>query len=366
MNILVPANNKSITTPTWSTISTTESDDERYFKLSYRNIAPINIILCALIIVLNGLVVYRYYKNRTKITFLLFFLISISDIMTAIGNFFFAGGVILWSRDPENYDKMMWWFIVVYRVAGLLGYSCSILLNTLLAVLRSIKIYNPFYRPSMLAVVIIGVMYALLLIAFTVFDLYTMSLNSYFSNFLNLWYFISPFEEMYPFPGQTIPWTLFIGYGFNSTLSTIIQFTILSVIYMIPVVLVIISVMVQIYIGVQHSRSRPSDTAIPLNDWAHVNTTVFLLASVFLMCNSALTFAAMMVFIISKNMDINYVNFRSIAKLMMEIQGPVTTVLPLFNAVLTPVIIVLRNRGLLADIVGRIRSLCTFRTLSEE
>ena len=143
-----------------------------WFRLKYRNISPINAALCFLIVFLNSLAVSGYYQrqNRKKITFVLFLMISISDITTAVGNLVFSGGVIMWSRDTETYDAMMWWCLVFYRATGLLGYSCSVLLNTLLAVLRALKLYNPFYQPRFLVVVIIGVVYVTLLIALTGYD----------------------------------------------------------------------------------------------------------------------------------------------------------------------------------------------------
>ena len=332
----------------------TETHEISIFKQSYLHIAPINMTLGVLIVLLNSLVVSHYYKNRSKVTCTLLLLISISDIATALGHIVFSAGVILWSENTILLDRMMWWCLVTFRVAGLLGYCSSILFNTLLAVLRTIKIYNPFYSPWLKPVVAFGLGYMSVLIALTGFDLYTFHLNPTFLQVLTLW-FITPFEEMFMYPGQTIAWTVFIFKDFGKRLSTIVQFAILSLINLIPVLTTLASMIVQIYIGYQRFRNRGSDTAVVINDWAHVNTTVFLLATVFFVCNSSLSFATLITYFLSQHYDpANDIDFWHISTLV-EVQSAATSLLPLLNAFLTPIIIIGRNRQLLQEIIGRLR-----------
>ena len=173
-----------------------------------------------------------------------------------------------------------------------------------------------------------------------------MSLAPKFPDFLLLWYINDIFKTSFLFPGQTIPWYILQLYEFETTTSTIAEVTILSLIYFIPVTTVMISAMVQLHVGVQHSRD--AGTNIPLNNWAHINTTVLLLTAVFLICNSP----SIAVFFVN--------NFWDLQRLKMEIVGSVTTILPLLNAVLTPVIIVTRNKDLLRDTIKRMKSVfCT-------
>ena len=266
------------TSATWPVFHTTEQPMVKYFKLTYEKIAPVNIALSLLIVLLNSLVVAHYFHNRTKITFVLFLLISVSDIMTAVGNFAFAGGILLWATDINTYDNFMWWCLIVYRLVGLLGYSCSILFNTFLAVLRSVKVCNPFYQPKIWLLKLSGLLYILLLLGLTAYDLDMVIRNQGFSSFLNLWYFVASVEERSPYPGSTIPWGIFVASGFSNTLSSIVQFTILSVIYILPVAVVMVSMIIQVYIGVLRTQAR-NDESVVINDWSHVNTTVFLLAS---------------------------------------------------------------------------------------
>ena len=292
--------NISLTLTTSSDI--TETHEISIFKQSYLHIAPINMTLGVLIVFLNSLVVSHYYKNRSKVTCTLLLLISISDIATALGHVVFSAGVILWSKNMTLLDKMMWWCLVMFRVAGLLGYCSSILFNTLLAVLRTIKIYNPFHSPWLKPVVAVGLGYMSVLIALTGFDLYTFHLNPSFSQVLNLW-LITPYEETYMYPGQTIAWVVFILKDFGRRLSTTVQFAILLLINLIPVLTTLASMIVQIHIGYQQSRNRGSDTAVVINDWAHVNTTVFLLATVFFVCNSSLSLATLVTYFLSQHYD---------------------------------------------------------------
>ena len=342
---------EKLTTTPWLNVSTITEQYGILFKQSYLNIAPINITLGILIIFLNSLVVSHYYKNRSKITCTLFLLISISDIATALGNIIFSVGVILWSENQKGLDKMMWWCLVVFRVVGLLGYSCSILFNTFLAVLRTIKIYNPFYRPRIKPVIAFGLGYMSVLVALTGFDLNTFFINPTFKFVVAYWFLVGPAEDMYMFPGQTLVWLVFVDQDFSSTLSAIIEFTILSLINLIPVLTTMTSMIIQIYIG--HQQSRDSDTELLINDWAHVNTTVFLLASVFFICNGSLSLLTLITYLLNQSYYF-YDDTKSWGT-FIAVQSAVLTFLPLLNATLSPVIIVVRNKKLLREIMDRLR-----------
>lgn len=340
-----------------SIVPTTQPDYVRYFKLSYGTIAPVNIILAIVIIILNSGVMFHYFNNRTKISFVLFLLISFSDIMTAIGNLVFAVGTLVWTTDIKTYDTTMWWCFLVYRVFGLLGYSLSILFNTFLAVLRSIKIYNPFYQVKIWPLIVFGLLYMLLLIGLTGYDIYSLCLNPIFDNYLGYWFYISSIEERSPYPGSTIPWAVSIAFGFSNKWSFIVQYIILALLYFIPVCTVMVSVMIQIHVGVLRTQSTSRSDGNTINDWAHMNITVFLLAAVFLSCNSALSFMTVILYILKKGInDATYYN--SVSEVASEVQGAVSTILPLLNAILMPAIIMARNKWLQRDILSRIKSLC--------
>ena len=250
----------------------------------------------------------------------------------------------------------MWWSLIIYRLVGLLGYSCSILFNTFLAVLRSIKVCNPFYRPKIWLLKLSGLLYILLLLGLTAYDLDTVIRNPKFSNFLTLWYFVASVEERSPYPGSTIPWGIFVASGFSNTQSSIVQFTILSVIYILPVAVVVVSMIIQVYMGVRRTQAR-NDESVVINDWSHVNTTVFLLAAVFLTGNTALSLTSIIMYILRHGVH-DDTSYEAVAEVACEVQGVVTTVLPLLNAVLTPIIIVSRNPGLQQDIVKKLKGMC--------
>ena len=67
-----------------------DDDAKRFFELTYKSIAPVNVALSTLILGLNIVVIAYYWRNRTKITSLLFVIIATSDMLAALGNFSFA------------------------------------------------------------------------------------------------------------------------------------------------------------------------------------------------------------------------------------------------------------------------------------
>ena len=349
-----------ITSP-WMPI-VTEDFSHRFFKAGYLPVAPVNLSLCVLIILLNSLVLSQYFRKRTRATFVLFILISISDILTALGNAVFAGGVLVWSRDPDRHDTAMWWCMVVYRVIGLGGYSFSILLNTFLAVLRCIKICSPFHRVRMRAVVVVGVLYLIFLLTLTGYDLNTMYQDHTFNSFLTAWVLLVSFTEMYPHPGQTLSWDMSSLIGSNVG-SKIMEFTLLAVLFVLPVLAVVFSVVIQVV--VVEKLARKSRNSVVTTLWSHVNNTVLLLAGVFLLCNLATTVVIIITAVVDHLMEFDVESSFKFARLMFEIQAPLSTMMPLLNAFLTPVIIVARKKQsqrFMKDIFVLLKNMSRFGT----
>ena len=320
-------------------------DARKYFLLAYKNIAPLNLALSVLIILLNSLVIAHYYKNRSRLTFIIFVLISICDILTAAGNIVFAGGSLLWSSDSERYDGVMWWCYIGYRVVGILAYSCSIYFNTLLAVLRSITIYNPFYRPQVSIMQIVSTIYILLLLSLTAYDIYILAYlttTKTFSDLIVFWFMLVSLASVATFPGQTISWSVWISTGFKTEPSAGIECTLLTVQYLLPVLFILVSMVVQVITGWKRARAR-EDTETVLIDWAHINTTVFLLAVLTFLCNTPLSISSIMIQVLMTTCT-------APADWVYSMFGALQTLLPLLNAVLSPLIIVSRNERIRQDI----------------
>ena len=89
---------------------------KKCFELAYKDIAPANITLGLLIIILNCLVIAYYRRNISKLTPALFVCIACCDISAAVGNIVFGVGVLLWFHGPKSSaETTMWWCYVTYR-----------------------------------------------------------------------------------------------------------------------------------------------------------------------------------------------------------------------------------------------------------
>ena len=329
-----------------------DDDAKRFFELTYKSIASVNLALSTLIIGLNILVIAYYWRNRTKLTSLLFVIIATSDMLAALGNFSFALGTVLWIKDPEKYDRMMWWCYIFYRIVALSSYCSSIFFNALLAVLRTIVIYNPFHRPKVLIMKIVSVTYILLILALTGYDTYffatlttdTVPKPHVFSDILIFWYFLAGLASVISFPGQTITWELWVQDGFEQTRSGVVEFTMLAIQFLIPVVSVFVSMVVQIVTSRRRANSEDDPTTGTAIDWRHVNTTVFLIAALFFLCNAALTADFIGVEVYSSHLDDDPADW------VYKLFGTAQTLLPLINSLLSPIILVMRNARMKQDI----------------
>ena len=313
----------------------------RYFELAYKDIAPFNMALSILTILLNVPVIAHYCMSRSSLTFVIFILISVSDIFTAAGNLVFAGGTVLWTGNMRSYDGAMWWCYLSYRVVGLFGYSCSVFFNTLLAVWRSITIYNPFYQPRVVIIKIAAIGYIFLLLSLIAYDMYFLAtlkpgMPKLFSDTLLFWFFLVSQASILTFPGQAIAWALWIAGGFEDIPSAAVEFTLLSVQYLLPVLAVVASMIVQVVVRWQRSRTRDADEDATAINWRHINTTVFLVAVLNFVCNSALS-----LHFIAVEVQILHVN--NTPDWMYRALGVAQTTLPLLNASFSPIIIVARS-----------------------
>ena len=324
------------------------------FELAYKDIAPVNLTLCLLILPLNGLVLAYYRHKLTTLTPVLFFCIAVCDTLAAVGSLLFATGVMMWTHEAETNDHAMWWFYVLYRAVGLLGYSTAIFLNTLLAVTRTIQICYPFYQPRILAMKVFTGAFFALLVGLTVYDLYflaNLTREKHFMQVIVFFFFVVSLMASTTFPGQALAWHLYVSSGFNTVPTAAVHFTLLTVIYFLPVLVVLMSATVQVVVVVRRSQARRDneETINHFNDWRHINTTIILLASLFFVCNGALTVDSIVVQLFFHGPDVKDVEYR--------VFGTLQTVLPLLSSLLSPVILISRNSRMRQDLTGRVRGI---------
>ena len=347
----VPAMDMNVSKITLMPVPTGIRDNARkLFELTYKGISPVNITLSLLIILLNTLVIAYYRRKLNDLTPALFFSIAISDILTAVGSLLFAIGVLLWSADPAGQDETMWRFYLIYRTVGLGGYAASIFFNTLLSVTRSIVICNPFYQPKVLMMQVFSGAYLTFLVALGIFDVYffvngtsASSDKMHFISSLVFLYLVASSMSNSTFLGQGLAGYVYMG-SFNKVDTSAVQYSLLTILYLLPVLVVLVSMVVQLVV-VQRARARSSDTEHHLNNWSHINSTVFLLAVLFFFCNGALT---------ADTIAVQALNVKTDQLLLspteLRVFGMVQTMLPLLNSLLAPVVLVSRNPRMRQDI----------------
>lgn len=327
------------------------TDYFKLFKATYKEIAPINIVLSILIILWNGLVISYYYKNSKKLTSALFFLLGISDIVTALGHFVFGVAaivfIIIGQAECKATDSVMTVCYVLYRFLVMIGYCSSIFLNAMLAVLRTVKIVAPFRRTNIVLVRATGAGWFLVLVALTLCDC---SIAAYrgWPVILEM-RFANRNDAMYAainYPGQTIFW---VGdhWDKHETSRKNLETLLLSLFYILPVGTVFVSMAVQVWKTTRVYWSGVEDEDQPLlTDWTHVNVTVVMLASTFLICNSATSVFA--IYVSGPGFCRHFTRHQVVLAVS-------SSTLPLFNCLLSPLIIVTRSSNLKVHFIRKIQ-----------
>ena len=253
------------------------------------------------------------------------------DIICAIGTIHKYIAVLLFYKNlisGRNLDVNAMIFYFFTQVS----YRCSVFYNLVLAVSRTLLILRPFYQINIKFVKFACVLSSVLLII----------LNGIKTHEFNNFYF-----------GNSFGGGSLIGSGLASKLFNVMEnqednfhnYVILSNLpdfigLMIPVIIVIITCIIQV-ISLQRSSQFPTSS-----NQRHVTITVLLMSTLFVLCNSALSFyfSSIMVFILTENYELWHSwTSDTIFPIVSVVTG---TVLPILNAALNPVIIIARSNGL--------------------
>ena len=322
-----------------------------------------NIPLCVVICVLNPIVIAHYSRHATKITSLLFLLISISDLSTALGHLVLGSCVLALRSVPTVLDWTAAGIAMFHALFGLLGYALSIFFNVVLAVVRTVKICNPFYRVNVCVLKLMMMCHVTLLLVLCALDLYyhVSTVHTFHHPWYTIW-----FNMDLAFVGHNLVYDLdkmwLSHLPFSSQIC--ITATLVSLVFLLPVFVVVLCLITQLSV-VQYRRHTQSDHSSddlpacsylcccpftsntptnlsPLNsltDWSHVNFTVFLLSLIFVLCNSGVAVLTIYYKVVFSNVPNG-----SVA--VCYLQGVISSTLPLLNALLTPIVLIIRGRTL--------------------
>ena len=182
---------------------------------------------------------------------------------------------VLMSRDiiPRHiYTISVKVCVVIHTLLSLLGYASSLLLNMILAVLRTVKISFPFHQVKVGTLKIAVTLLFGVLVLLSLYDVRYAILDNVSSIFFP-WHFLWENVEI-SFVGHNLPYimarNLLVGW-----------------IYLGPIGVVIICLVTQFIVTWYRARARDPDHPV-VTDWSRVNTTVSIFSAVFLVCNSGI------------------------------------------------------------------------------
>ena len=261
--------------------------------------------------------------------------LQICDVFSSISEI--VRGSVALSCLHDNRTTVPTWVVLAYLSMGLLCYQCSIFFNLILTILRTVQMSNPFYRVSCkclnTAIIIFPLIVSILIVADAICWYFWMSTES--SCIIHWWRI-----ETVSYMGEgLVAYFLEDSFGGN-----IAQFMLLTVNYTLPCLLVLVCMVLQIcFIKRAFLRgSRPDQGTAN-----HANLTILLVSVLYFLTNS--TYAIVYI--------IGYTDLVKMHGKRYRILSLVTKfTLPLINAALFPLIIILRKASLRTEMKEQLRN----------
>jgi hypothetical protein len=333
-------NHTSELTTTTSTTTTVALMEvlETYFTMEIPSI-----LLSIMTIILNTFVINCYRKIKLSLVPLLYTLIASMDIITAVA-VIHQFAVFSLANKMAISDKARDVNAVVFYTLFQISYRLSVFLNLILAVTRTIRILRPFQDIKTHFVKLACIFYALPWIVMSVMNVYA---------------------EFSIFDGQFMEavYTSYFSFGLFESLKKYDIFNDASdsayfahmapdlLAFSLPAVIIIITCVIQVV------SLRLSGQFIPSVKQRHVTTTVILMSSLFVICNSASCgYHLSYLICYIKSGEDNPLLSQSLKTHYMHL-AVYETVLPILNAALNPVIIICRSSTLQKKFVVVIQSL---------
>ena len=305
------------------------------------------IILSVITIVLNiHVFVMNFYRTKkTSLVPLIYSMIAGADILTGLGVIHQSIAISLFTRDIISESTLDSNTVVCYTLTQL-SYRSSVFYNLVLAVSRTVVILRPFHKINTKTVLLVCVLYPIPWIIIAGIDIYQLHVvcGVYTHVFMTL-----------PLMGTGM---IFIMGHFEEHLKIFVQilFVLLVVLpFVIPVILIIITCIIQVV-----SVNRPSQFPANSNQ-RHVTITVIMMSTLFVICNSGLY--GFFFSIIGHSSNYGHFEVSNYYFIAVTI---CSTVLPMINASINPVIIISRSGELKGSFVGKIRNFLSVVTWQTE
>ena len=307
----------------------------------FRFIAPLNLTLAGYIVLQNTAIIYHYYSERRRLTSLLVIIIASVDVLNAMTEFIRGSVSLICISDEDNTIRIANWIPVSYVGFGVLCNCVSIFSYTVLSVVMTINLVNPFFRINKsLLWTILAIVAAVGFCVFIIDIIYPMV----HGNNINMGEKKERCRDTH--------WPTVLFYSFISEMMLIsglytkldgkkIRFCLLVIPvfleYILPCILVFASMVIQTFVIRKAVRMSPS---VLENQARQVNITILLITVLFLLCNGTLAITFVIIFYYQVHDDGTYSSKILVIRMVSQYT------LPLLNAAVFPIIIILRNTSL--------------------
>jgi len=300
---------------------------------------PYNTLLSVPALILNSFVIFHYLPQRNKFVPSTYLLISSCDCLMTLGILLQA---LLLQLLYSTTLVESWPLLLSVAVIGL-ALRCSVFGSVLLAVARTIKIVSPFYPIKRKVALGCVVSYTAFWVGVASYDVYTLASSTMEDVDL---YTTSPFlgkEAATKISVAGCSDEECVQSEGNEMLGRRLTFSLSILGFVVPCVIVLVCMVLQV---AWLRRPSPGDAA----SQRHVTITILLLTAVFFVCNSATSIW----FVLDKITDVLESTRRVSRVLYFMLVGMTITTVPLLNAVLSPLIIVLRSAQLKKALMDRL------------
>ena len=313
--------------------STTESDlfSTKWipiYEQVYSHTVPFNISIAVFILIQNSIIIADLYKDRTRIVPTLFMCIAASDMVSAVTQLVQASVGLLCLQNEDLWIPT--WLVVCYLSVGLLGYACSFFYNTVLVIIKAIHMAKPFCRLNASAIrksLLVG---SLFLLGIVIGDNVVIEFEFTFKGDHSCgvqWFFTTE----YWFLGECI-WGAILFPKNEYDGKNPIYLVPVAVEFVIPCLIMLVCMVIQMIFIYKNLSSSTDNTA------RHANITVFMVSMLYFVCNGTFGIYSLLLSGIKRS------SFRNSVGLTEDVVMQRT--LPLLNAAIFPLIIILRKPDL--------------------
>ena len=291
----------------------TDAQVKLIFEGMFRDLSIIQIPLSIIVIVQNSVIIMDYYKDRAKFVPSLFMGIALSDILKAQGQLVLAVmSILAYSKLVDI--MILYKSLLYYMVTALPGINCSKLFNMVLTITLTFNIVDPFrvINTARLkkVVLLLCLIITILHVSDSIIGIYALSnniLDHYVGTTVFL-YLILGFD----IPGIVAVAAILCHYDDDTGHSYCSEYRLRPLIYagtvsLLYFVALPLTVFICMMIQVKYLRRSLGDTAetaptLP-NTARHVSITVFLVSTLFFLCNVTYFFFMMAWYISNKHID---------------------------------------------------------------